>query len=556
MGASSSSDAAYIAKSEGDKHGDVTNIMAIKSSSAFTMDDMATGDPLKCNSCEAILNKFSIVKPDEEKCKYSWICEFCGEINHVHLEEGEFPKKETSTYVLEKNDKPLPDVVKSLDDITVIFCIDVSGSMDMTSKTDIESKYNKFKGCISRLECVKLAIDQQISELYANNKNIKIGFILFEHKVKIIGDGSKSEIILKEEIYKSYEALFETSLALVDNFNLPIGSSNIQLLQKLKDIESGGSTALGPGLLAATAIASKGKPGSKVILCTDGLANIGIGAVDNAKKAVESSKFYEKLGLFAKERGISISLICLVEKECRLDSLSPVANMTGGRIIRVDPQKLDAQFKNLLKDQIIATNVSVKVRLHKALEFANEVYGTIMGSTMFREIGNATGKTEMTFEYKARSLEELKKIPNFDIATMKVIPMQALITFKNVDGLKLMKVINVQIPVAKSIEEHEKHIRKEVYYGHSQQQSAKMASMGMYKEAKVNIERHKKRLKEAVICEESKHEDMDKERGLEIGKLEKALEVQVKAEEKASASKVKSEVVDELAEEMNFNMFA
>lgn len=45
-----------------------------------------------------------------------------------------------------------------------------------------------------------------------------------------------------------------------------------------------GRTALGPGLLAALGLASQGKPGSMVILCTDGLANVGIGALDGSQK--------------------------------------------------------------------------------------------------------------------------------------------------------------------------------------------------------------------------------------------------------------------------------
>ena len=40
-----------------------------------------------------------------------------------------------------------------------------------------------------------------------------------------------------------------------------------------------GGTALGPGLLTAVAIAGEGKPGSTVILCTDGASTTGLGAV-------------------------------------------------------------------------------------------------------------------------------------------------------------------------------------------------------------------------------------------------------------------------------------
>ena len=52
------------------------------------------------------------------------------------------------------------------------------------------------------------------------------------------------------------------------------------LINQLNKQEAKGQTALGPALVSAIQIASKGSPGSTVILCTDGLANIGIGLLD------------------------------------------------------------------------------------------------------------------------------------------------------------------------------------------------------------------------------------------------------------------------------------
>jgi hypothetical protein len=46
-------------------------------------------------------------------------------------------------------------------------------------------------------------------------------------------------------------------------------------------LEETGPTALGPGLLSAIAMAAEGGQGSQVVLCTDGLANIGIGSLED-----------------------------------------------------------------------------------------------------------------------------------------------------------------------------------------------------------------------------------------------------------------------------------
>lgn len=50
-------------------------------------------------------------------------------------------------------------------------------------------------------------------------------------------------------------------------------------------LEETGPTALGPGLASAIALASQGAPGSSVVLCTDGLANVGLGAFDEVRTA-------------------------------------------------------------------------------------------------------------------------------------------------------------------------------------------------------------------------------------------------------------------------------
>ena len=64
-------------------------------------------------------------------------------------------------------------------------------------------------------------------------------------------------------------------------------------------LEETGPTALGPAVLSSIALASEGAPGSQVVICTDGLANIGLGAFDEAKTDEAMAKvneFYERVG--------------------------------------------------------------------------------------------------------------------------------------------------------------------------------------------------------------------------------------------------------------------
>mmetsp|Transcript_29123 Transcript_29123/g.28176 ORF Transcript_29123/g.28176 Transcript_29123/m.28176 type:complete len:108 (+) Transcript_29123:136-459(+) len=105
-------------------------------------------------------------------------------------------------------------------------------------------------------------------------------------------------------------------------------------------LEETGPTALGPALATSIAMAAQGKPGSSVVVCTDGLANIGLGAFDDIKNEEECKQvdeFYEKLGQYAMSKGITVSIISIEGEECNIDTLSKISEMTGGMVERVSP---------------------------------------------------------------------------------------------------------------------------------------------------------------------------------------------------------------------------
>lgn len=60
--------------------------------------------------------------------------------------------------------------------------------------------------------------------------------------------------------------------------NKPVEETKDNLLARVDALHVKGRTALGPAVLTSVAMASKGAPGSQVIICTDGMANVGIGS--------------------------------------------------------------------------------------------------------------------------------------------------------------------------------------------------------------------------------------------------------------------------------------
>lgn len=154
-----------------------------------------------------------------------------------------------------------------------------------------------------------------------------------------------------------------------------IGETAKKLTDKLMGLEETGPTALGPAVATAVAMAAEGASGSQVVICTDGLANVGLGAFDEAKEPEQLAQveaFYEKVGEFAKQKGLTVNIVSIIGDECNLDSLSKLAEMTGGNVERVDPVSLTKNFANILAQPIIASNVVAKIKLHKGLQFRHE----------------------------------------------------------------------------------------------------------------------------------------------------------------------------------------
>ena len=123
----------------------------------------------------------------------------------------------------------------------------------------------------------------------------------------------------------------------MNNFKLtePVESSFESLIGDLNKQAAKGQTALGPALLSSLEVASKGSPGSTVILCTDGLANIGIGQLDPMTE--ESVNFYDTLAERAKEKNISVSIMTIKGEGSKMEVIGKLAELTNGSMKVVNP---------------------------------------------------------------------------------------------------------------------------------------------------------------------------------------------------------------------------
>jgi len=124
---------------------------------------------------------------------------------------------------------------------------------------------------------------------------------------------------------------------------------------------------------------------------------------------------------------LTINVISIIGADCNLETLSKLAELTGGTVERVDPQNLGDNFKEIFANKAIASNVSIKIKLHKALEFRNESKDSLSmdGTILERKLGNVNEDTEITFEYTLKKLSKIIEMEDVDLENLKALPFQA-----------------------------------------------------------------------------------------------------------------------------------
>ena len=187
----------------------------------------------------------------------------------------------------------------------------------------------------TRLDVVKEAIIDEINRMNFEKEVIKIGLVTFGSLVTLIGDGKTfKETNVNNAIYNDFDKIVQ-ECSKVKKFAAPISESHGPLKKRIQNLGIYGSTALGPGLLASIEIASKGAVGSKVIICTDGEANVGVGGCFSFGLSSPVSDFYEKAANFAKTKRVSVSILSLKGDKCNLKELGKLSLASGGSILKI-----------------------------------------------------------------------------------------------------------------------------------------------------------------------------------------------------------------------------
>jgi len=169
-----------------------TNVMSIGLKVLAENAEVASGDPVFCESCNAVFNKFS--KLEENKDQQVWNWEFCEHKNEVVLDEQEIPTQESINYVLEveENEGVEEKKVNEVNDSEspIIFCVDISGSMSQRASKNTPQN----SSLQTRIDWIKSAILGQIKSMKETKR--KVGLVTFSSQVNVFGDGENKVNII------------------------------------------------------------------------------------------------------------------------------------------------------------------------------------------------------------------------------------------------------------------------------------------------------------------------------------------------------------------------
>ena len=114
---------------------------------------------------------------------------------------------------------------------------------------------------------------------------------------------------------------------------------------------------------------------------------------------------------------------------------------SGGEIIRINPNEILDGFNDLLENQVIASNVEIKMNLNKCMTFGDQDIIDLKNdeSSIVKKIGNSTRETETYYELKFKHAKQLAEMKDINFDELKNLIFQFEISLKKKMELNILE---------------------------------------------------------------------------------------------------------------------
>jgi len=408
---------------------------------------------------------------EEEAC-HATLCEFCGATLDVSLHGAIMPVTDNSVgstlYFLSparEERQTVENMPLEVAPPMVIFCVDISASMSNSLKLE-------GGGSMTRLECVQKAVVGQLNTLHLEQPECIVVIVTFGAEVCVYTDG-----VTCAKISCMAHGSEVDLLAKGKELNLccsaQIADSSNRVKVTVSRLKPQGNTALGPALAVSVGMAS-GRPGSKIVLCTDGMANNGVGAIQQRGQILE---FYGDMGRRAAEEGTCISVITMEGEDCSMENLGACADLTGGQVEMVDLQELSTKVGAMLKNPTLGTSLEVDMIAGPGISFNGDFTSAYKGNacTASRTVGIVTSKTDLTLDLRITAEDG------------DTVPVQLQLRYTKPDGEEVLQVLTVHPRVCSSRDEAESDINGTCVALNGIHSAARLAQNGNYRSARAQL---------------------------------------------------------------------
>ncbi|MEQ8169177.1 MAG: hypothetical protein ABRQ38_09800 [Candidatus Eremiobacterota bacterium] len=391
-----------------------------------------TGKPVLCHSCGAAVTDPSVIK-DNPPLGLHFICQFCNNLNKI--DELQF----NSIKAIEKG------VIEYLDEIQknmavkdrIVACIDISGSMNGDS-----------------LECVKKSLIETLKDISVNSPDSTFALITFTDWVSLYNADGNECIKLSENNLYDENNIFQTLQNLHFKFETVKDSYDrwIKLISRLTAMSR---TALGPAVFSAFSLL---RGGGRIILLTDGLANVGLGSLISYSPGGRKGDFYRDFGQRCRDAGVMVEIVGVVTSEyssLELETIGDMARLTGGDIYLVDKKELSTTFNALSQADFIGRNVKVRIFVPSSMalrDASGDVHFHREKMSLDAKVGYVNPDRKMCVALNVT--EDLKA--NEDLT------VQTQVEYTGTDGKKRIRIYNEKLHVTEKEEDIVENFESEV----------------------------------------------------------------------------------------------
>ncbi len=381
-----------------------------------------TGNVIVCSKCGAYLDNPGLIETGEIGRYYK--CPYCGTTNIIP-KDAQIVEPDSDILISEAKEQKTEYIKHSAE--TIVALIDISGSMGG-----------------AKLKAVKESLIKSINSIVKTTPDTYFYLVPFETSVYIVDP-------ISGEFYKISEDLEDETR---------IGEQVLKILERIKperisevaenlktyvfNLREMGSTALGPAVVTGFTILKKHE-GGRLLLLTDGMANVGIGSLDAYPS---QEKFYKEMATKLKNMGMIVDVIGVRSHgEIGLDKIGVLAEITEGDILYPDISEIEASMGEAYGKRIIGRDVKIRIIAPPEIKIsdASGISDKIIEDLKTKhsaKIGMMTEGRELMLAVKPKT--EIKR---------KKVPIQIQMEYVDSKGAKKVRVLSTEVDVTSKEDE-------------------------------------------------------------------------------------------------------